>query len=97
MITPSSTKEVIIPAEYRTISYRKCRNCHRARKRGNEQMITYPAEYKTVTSRVLKVPATTREESVPAQYERLIQKKLKRNGRIEVIKSVSAFTIIGCN
>ncbi|MEZ4880657.1 MAG: peptidoglycan-binding domain-containing protein, partial [Chitinophagales bacterium] len=60
---PASTKEITIPAEYKTITKQVLVTP------AAEQVIDIPAEYKTVTKTVLASPATTKKIDIPAEYK----------------------------
>lgn len=84
MVTPATTKPVEVPAVYEDVTERKLvREAYNTWKPGaytNIQridektgeifcLVEVPAEYQTVTTRVLKTPATIRYEEVPAVYD----------------------------
>ena len=66
----ATTREVTIPAEYKTIKKTVLKAPATTRK------VTIPAEYDTITKRVLKTPATTRKVEIPAEYETVTETKL---------------------
>ena len=82
MVKPASKKAVEVPAVYEDVAEKKLvRAAYTTWKPGtatsiqrvNEKgeifcLVEVPAEYQTVTNRVLKTPATTRYEEIPAEY-----------------------------
>lgn len=92
MVKPASKKATEIPAVYEDVTERKLvREAYTTWKPGtytNIQkidektgeifcLVEVPAEYQTVTTRVLKTPATIQYEDVPAEYETIKKTVLK--------------------
>jgi murein L,D-transpeptidase YcbB/YkuD len=82
MVKPASKKATEVPAVYEDVTEKKLvREAYNTWKPGtatsiqriNEKgeifcLVEVPAEYQTVTNRVLKTPATVRYEEIPAEY-----------------------------
>ena len=82
MVKPASKKAIDVPAVYEDVTEKKLvREAYTTWKPGtatsiqriNEKgeifcLVEVPAEYQTVTNRVLKTPATVRYEDIPAEY-----------------------------
>jgi hypothetical protein len=83
MVKPATTNAIEVPAVYEDVTEKKLvREAYTTWKPGtatsiqriNEKgeifcLVEVPAEYQTITTRVLKTPATIRYEEVPAVYE----------------------------
>ena len=101
MVKPASTRAIEVPAVYEDVTEQKLvREAYTTWKPGtatsiqriNEKgeifcLVEVPAEYQTVTKRVLKTPATTRYEEIPAEYstaKRTVLKTPETTRSIEV-------------
>ena len=65
MKTPPTTRDVVIPAEYKTTVDRVMDTPPTTRK------VEIPAEYKTITKTVVVRPAETRVIEIPAEYKNI--------------------------
>ena len=92
MVKPSSKKAIDVPAVYEDVAERKLvREAYTTWKPGTHTniqkiddktgeifcLVEVPAEYQTVTNRVLKTPATVRYEETPAVFETVKKTVLK--------------------
>lgn len=92
MVKPATTKATEVPAVYEDVTASKLvREAYTTWKPGTSTsiqkideksgeifcLVEVPAEYQTVTTRVLKTPATINYENVPAEYETIKKAVLK--------------------
>ena len=92
MVKPASKKATEVPAVYEDVTEKKLvRAAYTTWKPGTSTsiqkidektgeifcLVEVPAEYQTVTTRVLKTPATIRYEEIPAEYETVKRTVLK--------------------
>lgn len=92
MVKPASKKSTEVPAVYEDVTERKLvRAAYDTWKPGTQTpiqkideksgeifcLVTVPAEYQTVTTRVLKTPATIHYEDIPAEYQTIKKSVLK--------------------
>jgi murein L,D-transpeptidase YcbB/YkuD len=92
MVKPATTKATEVPAVYEDVTEKKLvREAYSTWKPGTATeiqkidenscevfcLVEVPAEYQTVTTRVLKTPATIKYENVPAEYEMIKKSVLK--------------------
>jgi hypothetical protein len=76
--TPAYYKEEVLPADYIQVTRQVFPAGYvPADTNGSAQVGVLPAEYKTITKQVLKVPGSLREELIPAEYVPVIQQVLK--------------------
>ncbi len=92
MVTPASKKATEVPAVYEDVTDRKlvraaytfwkpgtATSIQKIDEKSGEIMclVEVPAEYQTVTTRVMKTPATIRYEDIPAEYKTVKKTVLK--------------------
>lgn len=92
MVKPASRKAIDVPAIFEDVTERKLvREAYTYWKPGTSTaiqrvdektgqimcLVEVPAEYQTVTNRVLKTPATVRYEEIPAEYQTITRAVLK--------------------
>jgi len=92
MVKPAGTKATEVPAVYEDVTTKKLvREAYTTWKPGTSTnvqkideksgevfcLVEVPAEYQTVTTRVLKTPATIRYEDIPAEYQTVKKSVLK--------------------
>jgi hypothetical protein len=92
MVKPATTKATEVPAVYEDVTTKKLvREAYTTWKPGTSTsiqkideksgeifcLVEVPAEYQTITTRVLKTPATIRYEEVPAEYQTIKKSVLK--------------------
>ena len=91
LMKPASKRLVTVPAEFENVSEQVLvKAAHTVWKKGRGPLqrldnstgeimclVEVPAEYKTVTRRVVKTPATTREVEVPAEYKTVTRRVMK--------------------
>ena len=70
----ASTREISIPAEYKTVTKQVLKNAASTRE------VEIAAEYKTVSKRVMTTPPTPKETVTPAEYKTVSTQSLVKKG-----------------
>lgn len=101
MVKPATTKATEVPAVYEDVTEKKLvREAYTTWKPGTSTsiqkideksgevfcLVEVPAEYQTVTTRVLKTPATIKYDNVPAEYETIKKSVLKTPETTRVVE-----------
>ncbi len=99
LISEASERLVKVPATYGTSSEKiLIRDAHTAWKKGCSGpvqklgedcdvlcLVNIPAQYKTITKRILKTPATTKSVPIPAKYKTVTRKVLDQHASTKVV------------